>query len=103
MNAAKKTGIFIADERKLPHSKQRIKEAILYALRLTKDAAMREELKSAYLSLAGWQAGVGEAGVISPFSMWLMVFFQRDALKKLTSASDAERKVLQSELQRSSL
>ncbi len=103
LNAAKKAGFFIGDERDLPHSKKRIKEAILYALRVTKDPKMREELKSAYLSLAGWQPGIGKAKVMTPFSLWKMVFFQRDELKKLTSVSDAERKVLQSELQQSGL
>ena len=103
LNAAKKAAFFIADERELPHPRQRIKEAILYALRATQDPKMREELKSAYLSLAAWLPGIGKTKVMTPFSLWKMVFFQRDELTKLTSASDAEKKVLQSELQQAGL
>lgn len=103
LNAAKKAGVFIADERDLPHPKRLIKEAILYALRVTKQSEMREELKSAYLSLAGWQPGIGEAKVMTLFMLWKTIFLQRDGVKTLTSASEAERKTLQSELLQSGL
>ncbi|SPJ17443.1 hypothetical protein SBBP2_3090007 [Burkholderiales bacterium] len=53
----------IADVRKLPHSKELIKQAIVLVLRVTEDSQFREQLKSSYLLLAGWQEGVGDAMV----------------------------------------
>jgi hypothetical protein len=50
----------VADINKLPHPKQHIKLAIVVALRLTDDPRMKEHLKFGYISLANWQAGVGE-------------------------------------------
>lgn len=103
LNAAKKAGVFIADERDLPHPKKRIKEAILFALRLTSDPKMREELKSAYLSLAAWQAGIGEAKKPGSLSMLKMLLSKENDLRKSADSSGAERKILQAELLKSGL
>jgi hypothetical protein len=45
----------IRDINSLPYSKDRIKEALLYALRVTLDSSMRERLRSAYILLADFQ------------------------------------------------
>ena len=49
----------VADTAELPYPKDTIKKAILVLLRATKDHAMREHLKSGFVSLADWQPGVG--------------------------------------------
>ena len=48
----------IADIRRLPHPKARVKDAIVFLLRLTDDPQFREQLKSSYILLADWQEGV---------------------------------------------
>jgi hypothetical protein len=53
----------IADERELPHSKERIKHAIALLLGVSDDLPFREQLKTSYLLLADWQEGVGEQRV----------------------------------------
>jgi len=53
----------IADVQALPHSKERIKQALVLLLGATDDAQFREQLKSSYLLLADWQQGVGDAMV----------------------------------------
>jgi len=45
----------IRDINSLPYSKDRVKEALLYALRVTIDPSMRERLRSAYVLLADFQ------------------------------------------------
>jgi len=50
----------IADVRRLPHPKERIKEALALMLGATDEADLRERLKSSYLLLADWQEGVGD-------------------------------------------
>jgi hypothetical protein len=49
----------VADTGKLPHPKERIKEALVFALRSTKEPQTREQLKSGYIFLAHYQEGVG--------------------------------------------
>ena len=53
----------VADARKLPHPKEDIKKALVYALRLVEDPQMRSALKICYISLANWQEGVGDTDV----------------------------------------
>jgi hypothetical protein len=53
----------VADTRNLPHPKERIKQALVFALRSTKELQMREQLKSAYILLANYQEGVGDTTV----------------------------------------
>jgi hypothetical protein len=50
---------YVADTSALPHSKLRIKKALVVALRSMQDPHMRSQLKKAYVSLADWQDGVG--------------------------------------------
>jgi hypothetical protein len=50
----------VADASKLPYPKEQIKQALITALRLTKDAPAREHLKVGYIQLANWQPGVGD-------------------------------------------
>lgn len=52
----------VIDSSKLPYPKQKIKEAIISALRSTDDPNIKEHLKFGYVQLAGWQDGVGEVG-----------------------------------------
>lgn len=49
----------VADVRELPYPKEEIKGAILLMLKAINDPKLREPLKFAYVSLGGWQAGVG--------------------------------------------
>jgi hypothetical protein len=44
----------VADASALPHPKERIKAALVFALRATTDRGMKEQLKIAYISLADW-------------------------------------------------
>ncbi|MFI4869434.1 MAG: hypothetical protein ACHQDD_08795 [Steroidobacterales bacterium] len=48
-----------ADASSLPYPKKRIKRAILFVLATSSDPAAREQLRSAYVSLADWQEGIG--------------------------------------------
>lgn len=50
----------VADAHKLPHPKEDIKKALVYALRIVEDPQMRSALKICYISLANWQEGVGD-------------------------------------------
>ena len=50
----------VADVSKLPFPKDTIKAAIITALNHTYNRQMKEYLKTAYISLSGWQEGVGE-------------------------------------------
>lgn len=51
----------VADVNKLPYPKQRIKDAIISALRSADDPKLKEHLKVAYIQLSDWQKGVGES------------------------------------------
>jgi hypothetical protein len=50
----------VADVKHLPHSKQRIKDAIGQYVISSGEQAVREELKHGYLMLSAWQNNVGE-------------------------------------------
>ena len=49
----------VADVRTLPYSKEKIKSALVLALKFTQDRLMRRQLKAGYLRLADYQANVG--------------------------------------------
>jgi hypothetical protein len=49
----------VADVSLLPHSKERIKQSLLFGLLITKDEHMQGALVAGYLSLANYQEGVG--------------------------------------------
>jgi hypothetical protein len=51
----------VADASRLPYSKPKIKQALIVMLRSSENPRIKEYLKSAYLSLADWQEGVGQA------------------------------------------
>ena len=53
----------IADESKLPFPKSGIKQAILYALKVSQQPTQKQVLKAAYLKLADFQPGVGSKNV----------------------------------------
>lgn len=53
----------VADERKLPDSKEQIKKALLLSLAEEEDEQAREHLKTGYILLANFQPGVGEKNV----------------------------------------
>ncbi len=50
----------VADVERLPHPKQRIKEAIGISLATATDESLIQELKCGYLMLSAWQIGIGE-------------------------------------------
>lgn len=100
----------VADVRNLPHSKERIKQALVFALRLTKEPQMREQLKVGYISLADWQEGVGNETVgidltkmdlnADPLEMAKRIASQGSVMEKWTPLVQAEREALKSELQK---
>jgi hypothetical protein len=100
----------VADVRNLPHSKERMKQALVFALRLTKEPQMREQLKSGYISLADWQEGVGNERVgidltkmdlnADPLEMAKRIASQGSVMEKWTPLVQAEREALKSELQK---
>jgi|RhiMetdeSRZDD1v2_1073273.scaffolds.fasta_scaffold35657_8 hypothetical protein len=53
----------VVDARNLPHPKQRIKEALIVALRSTTDPHKRDHCKTGLIYLADWQEGVGDTPV----------------------------------------
>jgi hypothetical protein len=54
------TPAYVADERRLPHPKEQIKRAIIYALKINLLPQLQEHLKGGYIELAMWQKGVGQ-------------------------------------------
>jgi hypothetical protein len=100
----------VADVRKLPHSKERIKQALVFALRMTKEPQTREQLKIGYISLADWQEGVGDAAVgidltnidpnPDPVELAKRITSQGAAAEKWMPKVKAEQEVLKAELQR---
>jgi hypothetical protein len=77
----------VADTRKLPHPKERIKEALIFALRSTKEPQTRDQLKSGYIFLANYQEGVGDTKPdlnLDPAEVakwWPLVYAEIQALK----------------------
>ena len=99
-----------ADVRKLPYAKDRIKEAIAFALGSTPDPQIREHLKIAYLSLADWQEGVGDTIVgidtspgamgSDPRELAARIASQATELQRWKPKADAERAALATDLSR---
>ncbi len=100
----------VADIHSLPHPKEQIKQAFVFALRLTKDPQMREQLKVGYISLADWQEGVGSsiAGIdltnmelnADPLETAKGIASQGAAMEKWTPLVQAEQEALKAELQK---
>ncbi|HWP23358.1 MAG TPA: hypothetical protein VNM15_04115 [Candidatus Binatia bacterium] len=94
----------VADARKLPHPKEQIKNALVYALGIVEDPQMRSALKICYISLANWQEGVGDidtglnvtkidpSGDIHELAKWIV------ASEKWLLKARAERESLVGEL-----
>lgn len=99
----------VADIRGLPYPKERIKQALVFALRVTQELQVREQLKVAYISLADWQEGVGGDTVgidltdmdpsADPLEVAKRIASQGDVMKKWTPVVQAEQGELKSELQ----
>lgn len=57
LEAAAAAGSIVADVSRLPAPKDQVKNAILYALRITSDEKMLQHLKTGFIDLAIFQAG----------------------------------------------
>lgn len=100
----------IADARKLPHPKEEIKRALVYALRIAEDPHMRNALKICYISLANWQEGVGDTDVgfdltkidpnAKPHELAKWVTSQASASENWSLKARAERETFVGELQK---
>ena len=98
----------VADACKLPHPKEHIKQALLFALHMTKEPQMREQLKIGYISLADWQEGVGDAAVgvdltnidpnADPIELAKLITSQGTAVEKWIPKVKAEQEALKAEL-----
>lgn len=100
----------VADVGNLPHSKEHIKQALVFALLLTKEPQMREQLKVSYTLLADWQEGVGNETLgidltnmeldADPLEMAKQIASQGNEMEKWTRLVQAEHEALKSELQK---
>lgn len=100
----------VADVRNLPHPKEHIKQALVFAIRLTKDPRMQEQLKVGYISLADWQEGVGGGTMgidltsmdlnADPLEMAKRIALKGTAMEKWTPLVQAEQEALKAELQK---
>lgn len=100
----------VADERKLPDSKERIKKALLLFLAEEDDEQAREHLKTGYILLANFQPGVGEENVGihvtnkdmagSPESERTKVVTQSDVYEKWQPIVDKEFEELVNDLRK---
>jgi len=100
----------VTDARKLPHPKERIKQALVFALQMTKEPQMREQLKISYISLADWQEGVGDATVgidltkrdpnADPFEIVKRITSQGAVAEKWMPKVKAEQEALKAQLQK---
>jgi hypothetical protein len=61
--------LMVADEKKLPFTKEQIRMAVLIALRARPTAQEKELLKYLFLEIANWQPGVGEKDVGPDYSL----------------------------------
>lgn len=53
----------LADTKKLPYNKEKIKKALIISIKFCDDSKMKEMLKVAYVGLADFQDGVGEEDI----------------------------------------
>ncbi|MCR9093370.1 MAG: hypothetical protein NXI30_04065 [bacterium] len=100
----------VSDTRELPHSKETIKAALIFALRFANDPVSRDQLKAGYVSLADWQDGVGDsAGGLNlsradldrdPVELAKMLQSQAMPSQELSDRVEAESLALQAELRR---
>ena len=100
----------VADVCKLPHPKERIKEALVYAFRVIEDPQMRNALKICYISLANWQEGVGDTDIGVDFTkidsnteihkLAKQITSQASAWEKWSLKARVERESLVGELQK---
>ena len=100
----------VVDARNLPHPKQRIKEALIVALRSTTDPQKREQCKVGLIYLADWQEGVGDAPVgldprkLDPNATTLelaeRVLSARAGMDKWDQVVKAEREAVELELKK---
>jgi len=97
-------GAKVADVRELPHPKERIKEALVVAMRANRDPQFAQQLVVAYLELSSWQEGVGDQHVEllpeGPTPDPEQFLVRHEAIKKWFDLAEAERTSLQAELTR---
>ena len=79
----------VADESKLPYSKDVIKKAIVIALQNTESGEMAESLKVSYLMLANWQIGVGSSDHGIDFSKVTLDKTTFEIAQELTKSAQA--------------
>ena len=99
----------VADADNLPHSKERIKQAIALWLPQTEETPKREALIIGYLQLADWQEGVGSEQIgmdlmnidpgANPLERMKHINSQWDAMEKWKPLMEAEREALKAELE----
>lgn len=99
----------VADSKKLPYTKQEIKNAIMAALRSSDDLQMKEHFKFGYIQLSDWQDGVGESDQALDVSALDMnqeceslakaVLDQSSGCEKWTVMAQKEQESLKQELQ----
>ena len=100
----------VADVKKLPYPKDKIKQALIVGLRATSDAVGRNSLKMVYIRLADWQRGVGDtdAGLDAsqlnlnddPMKYAQQVLAQISDREKWSTIIETERRELEAELRR---
>ena len=94
----------VADLNKLPYPKQKIKEALIQAMKITSDPQIKDHLKIAFISLADWQEGVGGEDIGFDFSK---PDFPQDIIKRAERTSEIGDEVMKwmqiSELERQQL
>jgi hypothetical protein len=98
----------VVDARNLPHPKQRIKQALILALRSTTDPQKRDWCRTGLLYLADWQEGVGNEPVgldlrkidrnATPTEQAKQAGPMLDGWKKWSEIVEAERKAVWQEL-----
>lgn len=99
----------VADVQELPYPKERIKQALVFALKATADSKIRESLKIGYISLACWQEGVGPSRLgidvtkmdpnDNPLELAKRMVVEGADMDKWNEAVKAEEQALESELQ----
>ena len=100
---------WVADADNLPHSKERIKQAIALVLPQTEETQSREALIIGYLQLADWQEGVGSEQIgmdlmnadpdADPIERMKHINSQWDVMEKWKALMEAEREALKAELE----
>ncbi len=97
---------YIADVGKLPHTKEKIKQALILALSVNGKPQIMDALKVGYLQLANWQEGIGEADIAlgmidsdeDEVEKFRRVRQHLEEVKKWQAILEKERTELQSDL-----